>query len=472
MRENMSRAGNTLNRKIEMFSPQKKTVLKSSTISVVAALATLFVCDLASGQQAEYQRRAAAMQQARARIQATMAQTQATVQASAPAARVARQSQASSNQSLQAAVNRVAKRTTPAPRTAQLIPDGTIIDGGSPIIMDESYIDGGVMTAGEVIYDDGVVVDGCGSCGDAGAYFEDDCCGRGGCPDCGPCWLDEFASALRSGEYFGGATAFRTPAFTQPGQTDANLLAHDCNFGFYGGVNFGVPLCRLSCGWLSGQLGFRSVQTNFNGDEFSLDNRDQTFFTAGLYRRVDYGLQFGLVADILAEEWYGETDLAQIRGDLGWVYPGGSTIGFRFARAQEDDDSAGTFDGRTFTDFYGTTEDWYRFYYRRNAPGGGWGELFAGWSNNNHTILGLEFDMPLTDYIAMESGFTYYLNDDLAPDASNVTGGNINDAWNLFIGFAIRPQGRSYYRSYDRPMLPVADNGTMLIRRQSPTINR
>jgi hypothetical protein len=80
--------------------------------------------------------------------------------------------------------------------------------------------------------------------------------------------------------------------------------------------------------------------------------------------------------------------------------------------------------------------------------------------------------MPLTDYIAMESGFTYYLNDDLAPDASNVTGGNINDAWNLFIGFAIRPQGRSYYRSYDRPMLPVADNGTMLIRRQSPTINR
>jgi hypothetical protein len=204
--------------------------------------------------------------------------------------------------------------------------------------MGDSIIDGGIVenypttsTAGTVIssgYDQGVIVDegysvgnecGCDSCGVSGAYFEDGCCGRGGCPQSyGPCWLGNLGKALRTGEYFGGAVAFQSPLFTEQGQDlpeDVNQLASDSSFGFYGGFNFGIPLCRLTCGLLSGQFGVRSVSTNFDGNEFTTEDRRQIFVTTGVYRRVDYGLQFGVVADFLHEEWFTETDLIQLRAE-------------------------------------------------------------------------------------------------------------------------------------------------------------
>ncbi len=193
--------------------------------------------------------------------------------------------------------------------------ESSVIEGGSPIVgqstapmmgsyetvVDGGYVDGGYVDGGYV--DEGYVTDGgCATCGDS--YFSscDDCCGRGGCPP-GPCWITSFGGLLRNAEYFAGANGFQNGLFADPTSTSGNLLG-DCSFGFYEGFNVGIPLCRLSCGLLSGQFGLRATQTNFNGNEFTPADRNQIFLTTGLYRRVDYGFQMGVVADILWDDWF------------------------------------------------------------------------------------------------------------------------------------------------------------------------
>jgi len=345
----------------------------------------------------------------------------------------------------------------------------TIVDGG---YIEEGYVDGGY--AGEVYHEGSA---GCDSCGDPGAYFEGgcgaggcstgSCCGRGGCAP-GTCWLAGLGGVLYNGEYFFGGTGFQEPLYSAPDGSGTEI--QDSNFGFYGGFNLGVPLCRLTGGVLSGQIGLRSVQTNFSGNENTNLNRDQLFVTAGLYRRVDYGLQFGVVGDYLQDEFYGDASLSQIRADLGWVYAGGSVFGFRYAGAQEDDDISGTFNGTDFTGQNVRVHDQYRFYYRKNGPEGGYGEVFAGWTEENQTILGLGFDVPVSENIAIESNLTYFFNDDSADSVfQNTTfqGSNAEEAWNISVGFVFRPQGRRYYQNYDRPLFDVADNGTMLLRRSN-----
>ena len=339
-----------------------------------------------------------------------------------------------------------------------IVSDSVVVDQGT--IVHQNAIPGNVVYQGEVIGD------GCNTCGDVGGYFQDDCCGRGGCPDGAcpdgvPCWFGPLGRALRNGSYFFGATAFRHPAFSLPGQTDLNL---DSNFGAYGGFNLGIPLCRLFCGRISGQFGLRSVQSHFGGSDITSNTRDQLFVTAGLYRRVDSGLQAGVVADILSEEFFVESDVTQIRAEVSWAYPNGSAVGFRLATNQQDDITNGSFAGTTFTDFTTTSLDHYRFFLRKVQPSGGWEELYAGWSDDGHGVFGLDIDLPVANYIALEAGAAFYLSDETLP-GSNLGSSRVDDSFNLYLGFAFRPQGRAYYRSYDRPLLPVADNGTLILQR-------
>jgi len=502
-----------MNRTIEMFFPPKRQTI----IAVIVVIATVAISTQAMAwQSSEFERRAAAMQRARARssqsmvVPATATQPvkvkkakpiakstikKATRTPSRMASRplVTRNPNSRPNERVASAVvtspRSVGSNRKPA-RVAQMIHGGAPIMGGSVIqneMVGSTYAGGEIISGGPVsdgvvyeneTFDEGYFGDDCG-CGSVSSGYEcgagvidGGCCGRGGCPD-GPCWLGNFGKALRNGEYFGGAVGFQSPLFTVPGQDppeNENILASDSSFGAYGGFNLGIPLCRLSCGYLSGQFGMRSVNTNFNGNEFSNEDRRQLFITTGLYRRVDYGLQFGVVADILHEEWFTESDLVQIRADIGWVYQGGHTFGFRYATGVQDEFTEGSFNGDQFFDFFQTTDDNYRFYYRHLAPWGGWGEAFVGWAEASQTIIGVDVDLPVTDRISFQSGFTAYLNDDVASPNGNFQGGNLNEAWNLFVGISFKPQGRSWYRSYDRPLFSVADNGTMLVRRQSPEI--
>ena len=472
-----------------MFSPTSKPTIFTFTLLLLAVIAgeQTYAQQAAS---AQFQARMAAMQHAQARAEVVERVVQAPERvARAPVARVAQAPKATAARKLvparrvSAPVAKSNQRVVGAgykpqhDRTAQLISEGTIIDGGSPImgqsvimqqpmmhspVIEHSVVSPVMQHDAGVIYGDEVVIsDSCNTCGDSESYFVDDCCGRGGCGDV-PCWWDgTFGRALRNGSYFFGATAFRHQAYKSPFGTD---LVQDSNFGAYGGFNLGIPLCRLTGGVLSGQFGVRSVQTNFQGNEIASDTRDQTFLTAGLYRRSDYGLQAGLVVDVLVEDYFVESTIAQLRGELSWAYPNGGALGFRFTNSQQEDISDGVFAGQEITDFQTFTQDHYRFFLRKVSISGGWEELYAGWTDNDQAVLGADFDIPLAQYMSLEAGAVYYLSE-LQDQSANLGNTRIDDAFNIYVGFAFRPQGRAYYRSYDRPLLPVADNGTMLIRR-------
>ena len=471
-----------------MFSPKTKSTLFILSFAVASMLAAETFAQSGTS-SAQYQARLAAMRQAQARGQAQV-QVEAQpvhVATAAPQQHVPQQIITQTVVPARTASHAYQPAHT---RTAQLITEGSIIDGGAPIlgetvlsqpVISEQIVGGQVLgqpvvtgpvwgqpvvtgpISSEIVYGNEVVSSGCSTCGDSGSYFAGDCHNCGACAGNVPCWLGPLGRALRTGSYSFGTTAFRHPAFANP--TGSGELVEDSNFGVYGGFNLGIPLNRLFGGRISGQFGLRSVQTNFGSNAFSDSNRDQLFVTAGVYRRVDYGLQLGLVIDVLAEEFYTEADVAQLRGEVSWAYPSGSSIGFRFTSGQEDDTSSGVFAGTPFEDLTTTTDDHYRFFLRKIVPTGGWEEIFVGWTTEEQFQIGADFNIPLQSYVALEAGAVLYLSE--LEDATGGLGGTrIDDSFNLYVGFAFRPQGRAYYQSYDRPLLPVADNGTLLLRRQ------
>lgn len=465
-----------------MYSPRTHFTFVATILMLVSVTVDANAQNSAS---AQFQARMAAMQQAQLRGQAVRVASQAPVRLAKAQGSSTRMPLPLESISGQAAplVQSIAPTQT---LSAPLITQGTVIDGGIPMgqsVLSNPVVSDGYITSvpgqpvgtpvihshvdSGVVLGDEVVLDACNTCGDSGQYFVDDCCGRGGCPDgtCPngvPCWFGPLGKAFRNGSYFFGATAFRHPAFTNPtGGTD---LIQDSNFGAYGGFNLGIPLCRLFCGQISGQFGIRSVQTNFSGNEFTGSSRDQTFFTAGLYRRVDYGLQAGLVVDVLAEQFFTESDVAQLRGEVSWAYTNGGAFGFRFTSSQENDSTDGVFDGTSFSNFATTTDDHYRFFLRKIVATGGFEEIYLGWAENDRFAVGADFDIPVSQYFAIQAGAVLYLSD-LQDTTSNLGTTRIDDSFNLYAGFAFRPKGAAWYRSYDRPLLPVADNGTFLIRR-------
>lgn len=354
----------------------------------------------------------------------------------------------------------------------QFIDDGPFVDGGSPIVSDGYYDDGGFYDDGRFYDDGGFYQDGSGGFNSAGGC-ENGYCGVGrnffnGCGQCsarnggcGPeywqnCWFWKIPPIFSNGEFFGGATGFGSQSFNVADQT-----IDDANFGFYGGANMGLSMCKLTCGLFSGQIGVSSIQSDFGGDQFAASTRDQLFVTAGIFRRVDYGIQMGVVGDFLRDEWISDADLAQVRGDIGWVYPGGNTLGFRFAVGAKDDVTSGTLNGVTFNNLIADAIDNYRFYYRITASNSGNFDLFAGWSDINSGVLGLDYDMPINGVLGMQSGFTYFI-----PETPEGTTTSTQDAWNIFVGFSIRPQGPAWYGNYDRPLFNVANNGTFVTSRQ------
>lgn len=468
-----------------MFLPPKLTTIVLNSLAIL-----LLSAGISPAQQAEFNRRAMAMQEARARAQqpsqvrlasndtdigldftdppspppANRIASVPTRQMTRPTtpmsgrARVQQATQRMAQQTMDS--NQVSSRYVPEHmRTAQLM-ESAIVDGGAPVVENSVVVDPGYYD-GQII--EGEVIDGgCASCGGSGTYFDqcDSCCGRGGCPP-GDCWISGFGAVLRNAEYFGGAAAFRSSLFTNPNVESRDTLIDDNSHGYYGGFNVGLPLCKLSCGLFTTQFGIRSVQSNFNGSQYTIEDRDQTFATLGFFRRVDYGLQGGFAIDYLNEKWAQEVELAQFRGDVGWVYPSGKTFGFQYALNIDD---ANFIDDNSQNQL-NTTENTYRFYVRALSDIYGEDEAFIGWTENNQWLIGADFDIPIRERLALESGFTYFHGDEMVPANSNQLGGNINDAFNIYVGFVFRPRGRSQYRNYDRPMFSVADNGSMLIRR-------
>jgi hypothetical protein len=236
------------------------------------------------------------------------------------------------------------------------------------------------------------------------------------------------------------------------------------SFGFYQGYNKGLSLKFFGTD-LAYQSGARFLQSNLSGAGFTEENRVQIFLTSGLYRRVDYGLQYGLVADYLYDDWYYRGDLMQLRGELSWVMRNSHVLGFKFASAVDDDtattsviDAAG---GVVRNDIAFESITQYRLFYRQPLARRGMLEGFAGWTDQEDGLLGMELDLPIHGSLLWNTSATY-----LIPNEDESSGGHIQEGWNLMIGFTYRPAGLMSGSRYERPLLKVADNGTMIVDRK------
>jgi hypothetical protein len=264
-------------------------------------------------------------------------------------------------------------------------------------------------------------------------------------------------------DFFAGVQGFTGPSnYANTGGTRRDGMG---SFGFYEGFNEGRSLRRWLNWDLASQLGARFTQNNLNDSSFTTDNRNQVFVTAGLFRRVDYGLQYGTVIDYLNDDWYYRANLLQSRSELSWKTQGCHVLGGQYFTALRDDtvESQATADNGTIVRSVETLEsrDQYRIFYRRLLNGSGQWDFFGGWTDASDTIVGSTLVMPLRQRLALSAGATVVL-----PKESSGPSAYENEAWNVSVGLVYRPGGAQGCGPYCRPMFDVADNGSLVGRRK------
>jgi hypothetical protein len=344
------------------------------------------------------------------------------------------------------------------------IVEGPITDGPAEIVQEDA------VGPHEEILEGGTVLEGAplhpGAPGDVAFDIvgEDACCGETGCSDghCGSqhdsgcgcitcccCCIPLPCLSMPNNFYVSaGAVGFKGPI---------NRGA-DSSFGFNEAVNGGGPFNLLGAGCgLGAQFGVRGVHTNLSGATGLTDDvRNQFFVTTGLFRRVDCGLQFGAVIDYLHEDWDIELNLAQVRGEISWMFVTQSEFGFRYTGGVADDQSPAP------PDLIGI--DWrpvdqYSLFARQKMSHCGEGQVWAGVSGEGEGILGASAILPLGDAVALAAEFAY-----LVPDvgADNVpVPGSIEESWNVGLGVVFYPgAGFLSPSNYYRPLFEVANNGT------------
>ncbi len=236
------------------------------------------------------------------------------------------------------------------------------------------------------------------------------------------------------------------------------------SFGFYEGFNEGRSL-RSWFGWdMAAQFGARATQSNLSGASFTDEVRNQVFVTGGLFRRVDYGLQYGVVIDYLNDDWYFHGDLLQLRSELSWRTEGCHVYGFQYFAGINDDTSTTTIGNGLGGVTTGTVDfeatDQYRIFYRRLLASSGQWDAFGGWTDDDDGIVGTTLSLPLRRNIALSTGATF-----LFPTSDDATDFE-QESWNISLGLIYRPGGPQGCGRYCRPMFDVADNGTFMVDRK------
>ncbi len=261
-------------------------------------------------------------------------------------------------------------------------------------------------------------------------------------------------------DLWAGVTGFSGPANIVSGAGANGTI--EGSFGFHEGFNFGSRLPSLLAGQMGSQLGLRFTHTHLDGSSAGADRRSQLFLTAGLFRRVDYGLQGGLVVDYLHDDWIYQADLVQLRGELSFLMSACHDIGFRFTDSQQVDDTSAVVAGASgplAVRLAGLNN--YRFFYRYRfgERGRGVAELQAGFTEESEGVVGFSLKTPLQNQLGLETTATY-----LIPSAKSASP-YMDEGWNLGMAIVWTP-GRVFgtCRDYYRPLFDVADNGSFLVR--------
>jgi hypothetical protein len=316
------------------------------------------------------------------------------------------------------------------PNTGQLMAEGPML--GGPMV-------GAPMSKGGVGCADGT----CGTCSDCTLV---PC----GCP---------FPFPFGNLELFAGVQGFTGPA---------NRSTGTGSFGFHEGLNWGIPIPGFQC--LGGQIGFRATQSNLSGAEFTNDTRTQGFVTAGLFRRVDVGLQGGVVFDYLSDGWYRDADLSNMRGELSWVFDGCHELGFWFSSATNTSDEPFV-EGDVVDELIEVWEstDLYAFFYRHQFGACREGDVrvFAGWSGHSDGLIGVDLRLPLGCKWALQTNIAYLIPEQ--GEGHGFDAGHTQESWNLGITLVWYPGQMLGHRNYYyRPLFRVADNGVFMMDRLQP----
>jgi hypothetical protein len=262
---------------------------------------------------------------------------------------------------------------------------------------------------------------------------------------------------LRNLQLLGGVQAFTGP-MNRGGQG---------SFGFYEGVNYGAPLALgfpLEVGW---QAGFRATQSNLSGSAFTTDSRQQFFATAGLFHRVDRGLQWAIGYDWSHNDWYIDTDLGQLRGELSWKASCDHEAGLMFAIGNTTDTDIPVFrPAQTLAVETWETTDWYAGFYRHSFGACHENSIraYVGFTGQSDALLGADALVSINANWAVQGGLTF-----MAPAESSgpgIHGGHAQESWNLAVGIVWTPGCSTTERGYYTPLLNVADNGSLLVDRK------
>jgi len=281
-------------------------------------------------------------------------------------------------------------------------------------------------------------------------------------------WLRRFGQPYYGWRWYRDFTASAgVTAFTN----DTNLGIHG-NYGTNEYLNWAMPFWNaFGIGW---QVGWRGTQTNFqpatltvDGQTFRKNARDQNFVTTGFFTRAfeGRGLQGGAVYDYLHDSWLDNADIAQVRGEISYVW-GYHELGFWGSANITDQMGFLRPKGR----LQGTagTVDLYTGFYRLQFGDANEWKVWGGGTGDGEGILGTLLRAPLGRTFAMEGTFTYLVPGQtrsvVVDSAGSVTSNFSPAAWNLGLNLVYYPAGRARrsLASPYRPLFEVADNGSMI----------
>lgn len=252
-------------------------------------------------------------------------------------------------------------------------------------------------------------------------------------------------------QFFAGVAGFTGPA---------NRGSHS-SFGFSEGFNWGTGFAARPK--ISGQIGYRAIQSTFSGTEFTDLDRKQSFITAGVFRRADWGWQGGIVMDYMHDDWYYDIDLIQLRAEISWKFPQGDELGFWLTRKSDGSTSESALGKPAATNSVESWEltDVYAFFFRRQVVPGGEFRAMGGFTSGKDGLIGADATIPLNERLALQLNFTY-----LIPQQSSMTTGHEEEGWNVGFNLVFYPGCNTPFNiDYNRPLFSVADNGTMFLSR-------
>jgi hypothetical protein len=280
-------------------------------------------------------------------------------------------------------------------------------------------------------------------------------------------WLRQFGRPYYGWRWYRDFTASAgVTSFANP--TDLGING---NYGTNEYLNWAMPFWNaFGVGW---QVGWRGTQTNFQpatleigGTTISKNARDQNFLTTGFFTRAfeGRGVQGGIVYDYMHDSWFENTDVAQLRYELSYVW-GYHEFGFWGASNIADD--LAIFGRQTPDPLVASTLSLYTGFYRVQFGDANEFKVWGGGTGNQDGIIGALVRTPLHPSLAVESTFTYIIPNrnhevTLGPPGDQST--FAPSAWNLGINLVWYPANRSRrsLASPYRPLFEVADNGSMI----------